>query len=284
MMRAESPLISVIVAVYNGADTLRQCIDSVDQQTYQNKELIIIDGGSTDGTVDLLEKNKGKINYSVSEPDDGLYNAWNKALAQAKGEWICFLGADDFFWDKSVLERIAVHLSKIPSNTRVAYGQIMLVTKDCEALYPYGEPWMQIKSRFRQLMCLPHQGTFHRRSLFDVRGVFDESFKIAGDYELLYRELTVSDAHFIPDITVAGMRQGGGISSTPENSMIVLREIRRIHLKHGCIFPKSSWMLGMLKLYFRMFLWKVLGESRARYVLDAGRRLLGLPAFWTKVS
>ena len=91
------PLISIIVAVYNGEKTLQRCIDSVFSQTYPHKELIIIDGGSTDGTVDILQTNNDKITYWKSEPDNGIYQAWNKALDHAKSDWICFLGSDDYF-------------------------------------------------------------------------------------------------------------------------------------------------------------------------------------------
>jgi glycosyltransferase involved in cell wall biosynthesis len=80
------PLLTVIVAAFNGAKTLQQCIDSVVQQTYGNKERIIIDGGSRDGTVDLLKKNDCAISYWVSESDNGIYHAWNKGLSRAKGE------------------------------------------------------------------------------------------------------------------------------------------------------------------------------------------------------
>ena len=97
MKNKSLPLITIIIAVFNGAKTLQQCIDSVAQQSYPNKELIIIDGGSKDGTLDLLKANSEKIDYWVSETDNGIYNAWNKGLAQANGDWICFLGADDFF-------------------------------------------------------------------------------------------------------------------------------------------------------------------------------------------
>jgi len=145
----------VIVAVFNGAATLQQCIDSVAQQTYPNKELIIIDGGSRDGTVDLLEANREQIRYWISEPDRGIYNAWNKGLARAKGEWICFLGADDYFWDARVLERLAGQLEKLPPDIRVAYGQIMMVNSDGTSLYPVGEPWEKIKGRFKQVMFIP---------------------------------------------------------------------------------------------------------------------------------
>ena len=81
-MSDREPSISVIVAVLNGAKTLQRCIDSVAQQTYPNKELIIIDGGSQDGTVDILKANQGKITSWISEPDRGIYSAWNKGLAK----------------------------------------------------------------------------------------------------------------------------------------------------------------------------------------------------------
>src|SRR5665811_510890 len=200
MNHESAPLISVIVAVFNGRVTLQQCIDSVAQQTYPNKELIIIDGGSNDGTVEVLEENRNKFSYWVSEPDRGIYNAWNKGLAQAQGEWICFLGADDYFWDDTVLERMAVQLQMLPTNIRVAYGQIMLISDDGQSSRPLGESWAQLKEPFKQYMNIPHVGTMHRRSLFEQHGKFDESFNIAGDYELLLRELTRNDAVFFPDI------------------------------------------------------------------------------------
>jgi len=275
------PLLTVIVAVFNGAATLQQCIDSVARQTYPNKELIIIDGGSRDGTVDLLEANREQISYWISEPDRGIYNAWNKGLARAKGEWICFLGADDYFWDAQVLERMAAQMEKLPPDIRVVYGQIMMVNSDGTSLYPVGEPWEKIKGRFRQVMCIPHPGAMHRRGLFGQHGQFDESFHIAGDYELLLRELKVADAFFISDLVTVAMRQGG-ISSTPANSLLQLREVRRAQRLHGQYFPGRFWLMAMMRVYIRLLLWNTLGERMARKALDLGRRMMGLPPFWTR--
>ena len=275
------PLLTVIVAVFNGAATLQQCIDSVARQTYPNKELIIIDGGSRDGTVDLLEANREQIRYWISEPDRGIYNAWNKGLARAKGEWICFLGADDYFWDARVLERLAGQLEKLPPDIRVAYGQIMMVNSDGTSLYPVGEPWEKIRGRFRQVMCIPHQGAMHRRSLFEQHGQFDESFRITGDYELLLRELKVTNAFFMPDVITVAMRQGG-ISSAPANSLLLLREVRRAQRLHGQYFPGRFWLMAMMRVYIRLLLWNTLGERMARKALDLGRRMMGLPPFWTR--
>ena len=275
------PLITIIVAVFNGAKTLQQCIDSVAQQTYAKKELIIIDGGSKDGTVDLLEANQQQISYWISEPDRGIYNAWNKGLSQAKGDWICFLGADDYLLNAQVLEKMAAALEQLSAEIHVAYGQVMLLSNEGESLFAVGEPWLTIKDRFKQVMCIPHQGVMHRRSLFEQNGKFDESFRIAGDYELLLRELKKGDAIFIPDLITTGMRQGG-ISSDPENTLVTMREIRLAQQMHGQRLPGLIWLAAMARVYVRLLLWRILGEGVTRKVLDLYRRMMGLPSYWTK--
>jgi hypothetical protein len=276
------PLISVVVATFNAVKTLGGCLDSVVQQTYPHKELIIIDGGSKDGTVELLEAYNQKIRYWISEPDRGIYHAWNKALLRARGEWICFLGADDHFWDEHVLTRMAEELVKLPPPTRVAYGQIMLLNGAGEGLYAIGEPWERLKQRFLKSMCIPHPGMMHRRSLFAQHGGFDESFRIAGDYELLLRELKTADATFIPNLVTVGMRQGKGESSHPAATLRVLQETRRAQRMHGQWFPSSRWLFSVLKVYLRLLLWRVFGEPIARKALDFGRRVMGQPAYWTR--
>ena len=275
MNQAKShPLITVIVAVFNDANTLQHCIDSVSQQTYQNKELIIIDGGSRDGTVDLLKSNNARINYWISESDKGIYNAWNKGLSQAKGEWICFLGADDYFWDVRVLDQVVSQLATISPKINVAYGQIMLLSNDGEKLYAIGKPWGTVKNRFKQLMSIPHPGAMHRASLFRKYGNFDEAFRIAGDYEFLLRELKSNDAMFMPNLITIGMRQGG-VSSDPANAVEAMREIRMAQRMHGQRLSGPIWLAAMVRVYVRLFLWRLFGARAASKVLDFVRRLTG---------
>lgn len=276
-----APQISIIVAVYNGAKTLQHCIDSIAGQTYKNIELIVIDGGSSDATVEIIESNHGKIASWVSEPDRGVYSAWNKGLLRSHGEWICFLGADDFFWDSHVLEQMADSLSKTPSDVRLVYGRVMLLDHDDAPLYSIGEPWDVVKERFRQIMCIPHPGLLHRQSLFKQLGPFDESFKIAGDYELMLRELMHANANFVPNIITVGMRQGG-ISSSPANAIESLREIRQAQKINGIRFPGRRWMTAILRVYLRLLLWQLVGEKRARKLFDMARQMVGLPPYWTK--
>lgn len=271
MNDTQKPLISVIVAVFNGDKTLQQCIDSFSRQTYPNKELIVIDGGSGDGTPRLLEANRERLSYWVSEPDNGIYNAWNKGLRQAKGEWICFLGADDRFRDDRVLERMAESLVRLPAGIRIAYGQIMLTDADGNDLRLIGEPWENIRQRFRQVMSIPHPGLMHRRSLFEERGHFDESYRIAGDYELLLRELGTGDAHFIPDLVAVAMMQGG-ISSDPANGLLTMLEMRRAQRQHGQSLPGWIWLITTARVYIRLLLWRVLGKDMAGKLFSLSRR------------
>ena len=280
MAHQSSPIITIIVAVYNGIETLQQCIDSVANQTYSNTQLIIIDGGSKDGTIDLLKVNQHKISYWVTEPDKGIYNAWNKGLIHARGDWICFLGADDYFWDNRVLEGVVGTLSGLSNDINVAYGQVMLITKDDKPLYKVGKSWDQMKRLFTKSMSIPHPGLMHRNSLFIKNGNFDESFRIVGDYELLLRELKTNDASFIP-IVITGVRQGG-VSCNSGHSLTLLKEVRRAQIKHGFYMPSALLLLAFFRLLIRKIVWYSLGESRARKLLDFGRRIIGLPEYWTK--
>src|SRR5437773_7028414 len=135
------PLISVVVAVFNGVETLMRCIGSVSRQTYKNSELIIIDGGSTDGSRDLIERNSRHIAYWESERDRGIYHAWNKTLKVAHGDWVCFLGADDYFVDDYVLARVAPHLKRGATFARVVDGRVNLVRKDGSVIGTLGSQW-----------------------------------------------------------------------------------------------------------------------------------------------
>lgn len=257
-----SALVSVIVAAFNAKSTLQQCIDSVQNQTYRHKELIIIDGGSNDGTAELLLKNSEGIDYWVSEPDDGIYNAWNKGLERVKGDWVCFLGADDYLWDRNVLERMVESLGKLPQSVNVAYGQIMLLGAEEQSSRLIGEPWGEVRESFKQFMSIPHVGMMHRRKLFEQKGKFDESFQIAGDYELLLRELITGDAVFVPGLIVAGQRYGG-ISTDAKNNLKIKLEVWRAQRMHRLPLPWGAVLKEIANEYFLIVLNAALGERLA---------------------
>lgn len=280
----KAPIITVIVAVRNMAETMQDCIDSIMRQTYENKELIIIDGKSTDGTWDVIKKYRSNIKYSISESDSGIYNAWNKALRVSSGDWIYFMGADDYFYEDRVLEKLAEKLLIVPKEINLAYSKAMLVGLNKSEIFSVGESWSQIKKPFLNGVCFCHQSVIHRRSFFIKNGKFDESFKIAGDYEVLLRELSKNDAYFIPEITMVCMRQGLGLSSAIESAMIAIWEIRRAQIINGYYFPSIIWLASLFKLYVRLIALKVLSPRVCNVIFDYLRRIRGLPPYWTKIE
>lgn len=281
-MGDSQPLVSIVIAVLNGVATLPRGIDSVASQTYARKELLVIDGGSTDGTLDVIRSRSADIAYWESGPDRSLYHAFNKALAHAKGDWIYFLGSDDYLWNSRVLESIAGSLAQAYPPARIVYSRAAFVADNGEILEILGYPWESFRNRFLQGSMIPHQAVFHHRSLFEAHGPFDDSFKVGGDYEMLLRELKQADPLFVPGVIVAGYQFGGG-SSTPENSLKVLRAIRVAHLRHGIRFPGLLWLLTCARVYARLFLWHILGERLAKKVIDGARVLVGKKPFWTRV-
>lgn len=274
-MTEQAPLISIIVAVYNGAGTISRCVESVVAQGYTRKELIVIDGGSNDGTLEILKRYASGITFLHSGRDRGISHAWNKGLAHARGKWICFIGADDYLWGEDVLERMAPFLRMADGKTRVVYGRVNVVSPNGTVIMAAGNAWN--RRRFQQVMCIHHQGVFHHHSLFDFHGGFDESYRIAGDYELLLRELKTREAEFVPGIIVAGA-QHGGVSSDPDRSLRVLREIARARRQNNIrgLAPLLIWTY--IKAIVRRGMVSLLGRAPSRHIANLYRRFTGRAA------
>ena len=222
--------ITVVVAVYNGAKTLQTCLDSINGQTHQIRELIIIDGGSTDGTVEIVKKNSLKISYWESSPDRGIYHAWNKALTHATGDWVYFLGADDVLHDQYVLEKFVSKMREVAIPPLVAYGKIEYCKGDKRRVM--GEEWRKIRYKIKSGMYIRHQGMFHHKNLFVKCGRFDERYQIAGDYHLLLRSLRYDLPIFLGDFIIAD-QYAGGKSSERASRWKVLREFRAAQKEMG---------------------------------------------------
>lgn len=228
-----------------------------------------MDGGSTDGSKDILKTNNNKISYWESKPDKGIYHAWNKALDHSHGKWICFLGSDDYFWRPDVLEIMACNLTANRTNSKVVYGKVAIVSKKNEILEIVGKPWDISRRELVRKMCLPHQGVMHHCTLFEHRGRFDESFKISGDYDLLLRELKTGSADFVSDLIVAGM-QTGGLSYSFGNVRRTIKEgelaLKKNGLPSSYIYNQSR----VLFVYFKMSMtfvaakWLNLSRSAAK--------------------
>ena len=278
----KKPLITVITVVFNGAGTLERTILSVINQSYDNVEFIIIDGGSTDKTLDIIHKYEHAIDYWVSEPDQGIYDAFNKAVSCASGDWICFLGADDFLWDDAALANLIPSLLIANPNTKLVYCRVGIVNAQQELIYIAGEAWHLAKPKLSTGMSVPHQGLLYRRSWFEQYGLFDTTYKIASDYENFLRGQPNETAEFITNCIFAGMSQGG-VSSAPQNSIELLREVRRAQQSHASRMPSLQLWLAFFRVYTRMFLQKLLGTRNTYQLLDFGRKLCGKRSHWTRL-
>lgn len=275
------PLISIIVAVYNGADTLQRCLDSVKMQVYRSKELVVIDGASTDGSTAILEANAADIDYWESEPDRGIYHAWNKGLDRVGGDWIHFLGADDYFMDPGDLAQAAEGINGCGPDIRVVYGKEAVVSATGEVLEVRGDPWEKAGKNFIREMSIPHPVVFHRRDLFEEHGRFDESFKICADYELLLRELKSGKACLIPNVVKAVTY--GGASKRWDMIVSVAFETARAQRING-IFPyKPGWFWFCAKNVVKSRLARTIGDRLTRRLVDFYRLLTGRPRIWTRM-
>ncbi len=276
------PLISVVVATYNCADLLPACLDSILRQRYPHREVIVIDGGSRDGTVETIRSYAASIAHWESAPDKGVYDAWNKALALVKGDWICFLGADDRFHDESVLEKAVPFLEQCYPRSRFAYGCLNIVDVRGCIREVVKRPWPDIRDAFLAgTLMIPHTGSFHHRSLFQDYGTYDAAFRIAGDYDLLLRELRTADATYIAELTVVDMGDAG-MSSSPGNMVLGLREIARARVKNGITKFSTGLAQRRLLAMAGALILRLFGRPAYNFFADTYRRLGRRQAKWSR--
>ncbi len=222
-----SKLISVIIATYNAGKTLNRCLNSISNQLNDNCELLIIDGGSRDNTLDIIKSYGNKVAYTVSEPDKGIYDAWNKGIKQATGDWLMFVGADDELLPGS----INAYLNFIIKTTAIdAYDYICAqndyVDSNGRFLKKIGKApsWRNM----RKYMAAAHVGSLHnKRNLFEQVGLYDLNYHICADYELLLRKRNHLSYKFIEGETIARMQEGG--MSMTSAALIETFKIRRKH-------------------------------------------------------
>lgn len=173
----QSPEISVVTVVYNRAKTLPECLDSVHAQQGVHHEHVVVDGGSTDGTLDHIRQRQHRLAWWCSEPDRGIADAMNKGLARARGRWLLFLHSDDHLMDSDSLARCAQILRSSDADMvgfPIQYG----TPERFRILRPRGGGWwLNLKSG------LLHQATFMRRDLFERLGGYDPDLRIAMDYD-----------------------------------------------------------------------------------------------------
>lgn len=270
---------SIITATYNAAATLPRLLESLACQTCRDVELIIQDGASTDATIAVAEAYAHRLPALsiASEADGGIYDAWNRALSRARGDWVLFMGADDELADAAVLERCHAVLRGAPAGAMYAGGGIALMSRGGEVVSH--TPYMPdgADARMRKGMPFPHPALWHRRSLFHGER-FDTTLRIAADYEFVCRTWTRENGATVLPFTVTRMRRGG-VSDSPRNVLRVRWENALVASRYFSGTWTPARCVGLFKGCLLWVISRLLG-AKAPVFLDALRRWRGLPPVW----
>lgn len=231
------PLVTVITVSFNAADTIERTIDAVANQTYHPIEHIVIDGGSTDGTVEILARNNARLRYWRSEPDRGLYDAMNKGidLVSDPESYILFANADDELYSPEAIER-AMDAS---DGEDLVYGRMVLTDGDVSGV---AGRRVELDDLAQETLC--HPATFVRRRVFDDVGKFDTSFTIAADYDHIVRCFAQPVSTRFVDVIVSRMSMGG---LSEDRFMLSCRERKAVIRKRFPLVPrlKGVWQVNL---------------------------------------
>ena len=182
--KLQSPLISIIIVCLNSGLDLENTILNIIKQTYKNKEIVIIDGSSTDNTLELIKKYKSHLNYFISEKDEGTYFAMNKGILAAKGEILHFLNAGDFYFHENILKIIAEKF-ETEKDLSILYGLTECFSTDKSINYISGSD--KKRNIFLNGMPTSHQAIFFKKEVFELIGLYNTDYKIAADFEFFLR-------------------------------------------------------------------------------------------------
>lgn len=240
--------ISIITVVYNGSKTIHKAIESYLNQTHHDKELIIIDGGSTDGTIAKIKEYEKHIYKFISEKDDGIYDAINKGIELASGELIGILNCDDYFFNNNVLEKIN-HFHTI-NNIDFSIGNVHIVNKENKVVRNYSsQKWRPNYLKYGYMP--PHPSIFIDSTVLSKFGNYRTDLKIAADYELLIRYSIIHKLRWKYSNIYTTIMKVGGVSSTGFKSYsLITKEI-------NFAFDTNNIKYSKLFVKFR-FTWKIL--------------------------
>ncbi len=226
--------ISIITVVWNNINTINDTINSVLSQNYNNIEHIVIDGGSTDGTLSLLRSRRDQLSALVSEPDDGIYDAMNKGIELAKGEVIGFLNSDDFYFNNEVISKVAREFTK-DQFLEANYADLIYVDQiDTSKIIRYFKSSEFKQGLFLKGWCPPHPTFFVRKSVYKRYGNFNLNYNLASDVDIMMRFLEKYriKSLYTPEIWVK-MRMGGVSNKNLKNIWLQNKEILNSFYKNG---------------------------------------------------
>lgn len=276
-----TPLITIITSTLNAGRDLHHTINSIRGQTFKNFEWIIVDGVSVDNTSKLVNAASDVVTFFISEKDDGIYDAWNKALRFARGEWVQFIGAGDELASPDALGEIANVLFFAHPKYDLVYGRLQYISeKSRVVLEEVGQPWSSMKGKwefFRPKLPV-HPEVFHHISLFRDGDCFDKSYKIAGDSHFLMRCIKKKDPLYVP-ILIDRMPLGG-ISGSIRRAYTTSLETKRASIELGYKIPIAHFATETLKTYCKILCCFLLSDRHLFKVANAFRILAGKRRRW----
>ncbi len=244
-------IISIITVCFNAEQTIERCILSVINQSFSNIEYIIIDGGSTDNTLNIIDKYRHKIKIVVSEADNGIYDAMNKGIKIAKGEIVGMLNADDFFADENILLNVAKAFKL--NNPDVLYGDLDYVDNSNKVI----RSWKSGKYSngiFNWGWMPPHPTFYCKRIYFEKLGYYSLNYGTAADYELMVRFLHLNKLSvFYLKLIMVKMEIGGASNNSIYNRIKVIKNDYKAMVKNGIMFPLVSIFLKPLRKIVQYF-------------------------------
>ena len=251
---------SIITVNFNNKEGLRKTIESVIHQTFRDFEFIVIDGGSTDGSADILKEYDAHINYWISEPDGGIYQGMNKGIAKASGEYLNFMNSGDCFYDENVLQ----HLSEKDLSQDIIVGRdYHFNAKTQQGFATLLPPRISMLTFYIQT--LPHQSSFFKRELFD-NTPYDESLKIVADIKFYIQKICVEGCSIDIIDDIICRREPDGISKSDNKRRIaehqtVLKQV----LPNGAI--KDYQTLAKLDKMTLYKLLKIIDSPKSKKLL-----------------
>ena len=232
---------------FNSNDVIKSCLDSVQSQKNVDVEHIVIDGGSTDGTLLFLQSRRHQITELISEPDEGIYHAMNKGIKIATGDIIGFLNSDDFYADNNVLSDVLSTFQKNES-LEACYADLLYVSKlNLKKNIRYWKSSKYIPGSFSRGWSPPHPTFFVRSLIYKKQGSFNLNYMIASDVELMMRFLEINkiNVEYVPKLWVI-MRMGGTSNNKLANILLQNREILNALKSHGLKTNKINFFVNKI--------------------------------------
>ena len=262
--------ITVITSTLNCESDLAKTCKSIKSQTYDDVQWIVIDGASVDGTLNVIQSNQDVITNWISEPDSGIYDAWNKACKLIQGQWVIFLGAGDELYAPNTFELIIGGLNELTDDVVIGYGNVYQIL-DGEVLYKYLQVDLKKWDDYRP--SLPsHQGVFQRAALFDKSKPFDDSYKVVADSKFLLTALIGAKAKYF-DIDICKMMPDG-VSSSDNKVVLVKDEWLRLEKDLGYKIPFFKRVKYLLTVFLKNFLLKLIGPYAVIFLRNLKRKFL----------